>query len=68
MTSPANEISPMSGNEVENLIGRRMNKLVGNVKTKDGLPVTGPSGLTMGITTIVATTTKYRPATMYGNQ
>jgi len=54
-------------NEFKNFI-ERIKRLVGSVKTKDMLSVTGPSGLRMGMTTIVATTVKYTMVTKYGNQ
>jgi hypothetical protein len=42
----------------EKFVHERKKKLVGKVKTKDGLPVTRPSGLRMGTITKVATTTR----------
>jgi hypothetical protein len=68
LTSPASKTRIVSECGAEKFVHRRKKKLVGKAKTTDGLSVTKPSGLKMGITSKVATTTKYRLAAKYGNQ
>jgi hypothetical protein len=68
LTSPASKMRIVSECGVDQFVHRRKKKLVGEVKTKDRLSVTKPSGLKMGITAKVATTTEYRLTAKYENQ